>query len=72
MAEQNTQKTHHERVVTFLRRTAREIEEISRGTGLTEKQVRHAIGVARGRGFDIRRDSLRKFSNLGRKSATRH
>lgn len=61
-------QTHHERIVTHLRRKAKDISEIAQEVDLTESQVRHAIGVARARGFDIRRDSLRKFVNLGKKS----
>lgn len=65
----NTQTTtHHERVVSFLKRRAQDISQIAKEVDLTETQVRHAIGVARAKGFDIRRDSLRRFKNLGKRS----
>ena len=63
----HTPTTHHERVLAFLKRRPKEISELAKEVELTETQVRHAIGVARARGFNIQRDSLRRFKNLGKK-----
>lgn len=67
MTQTQTPTTHHERVVSFLKRRPLDISVLAKETELTETQVRHAIGVARAKGFDIRRDSLRRFKNLGKK-----